>query len=115
MENIDKILFERKTSILPRQANIFSTNYDFFVEYSADFLPNIVLNDGLVRSYALNNRLVYKPEVFFDRRYRGDGQFEKYAEIPTINLIKLHGSLSWGVQDNEVYFTKPILPNFKYL
>lgn len=115
LENIDRILFERKTSILPRQANIFSTNYDLLVEYAADLLPNIVLNDGFVRSYALNNRLVYKPEVFFDRRYRGDGQFEKYAEIPTINLIKLHGSLSWGVQDDEVYFTKPILPNFKYL
>lgn len=115
MVHIDKILFERKTSILPRQANIFSTNYDLFVEYAADFLPNIVLNDGFVRSYALNNRLVYKPEVFFDRRYRGDGQFEKYAEIPTINLIKLHGSLSWGVQNNEVFYTKPILPNFKYL
>ena len=115
LENIDKILFERKTSILPRQANIFSTNYDLFVEYAADLLPNIVLNDGFVRSYALNNRLVYKPEVFFDRRYRGDGQFEKYAEIPTINLIKLHGSLSWGVQNNEVFYTKPILPNFKYL
>ncbi|WP_279090017.1 SIR2 family protein [Bartonella apis] len=115
LENIDKILFERKTSILPRQANIFSTNYDLFVEYAADLLPNIVLNDGFVRSYALNNRLVYKPEVFFDRRYRGDGQFEKYAEIPTINLIKLHGSLSWGVQDNEVYFTKPILPELDVL
>lgn len=115
LENIDKILFERKTSILPRQANIFSTNYDLFVEYAADFLPNIVLNDGFVRSYALNNRLVYKPEVFFDRRYRGDGQFEKYAEIPTINLIKLHGSLSWGVQDNEVYFMKPILPELDVL
>ena len=115
LENIDRILFERKTSILPRQANIFSTNYDLLVEYAADLLPNIVLNDGFVRSYALNNRLVYKPEVFFDRRYRGDGQFEKYAEIPTINLIKLHGSLSWGVQDDEVYFTNTILPKFKYL
>lgn len=107
--NVDRILFRRKTSILPRQANIFSTNYDMLIEYSSNFFQNIVLNDGFYRVYDRGNRLIYRPETFFDRRYRSDGLFEKSSEIPTINLIKLHGSLCWKVEDNDIYFSNEFL------
>ena len=34
ISTIDQILFYRKNEILPRQATIFSTNYDMFVEFA---------------------------------------------------------------------------------
>src|SRR5882757_5122425 len=50
LTSIDKILFARKNILLPRQANIFTTNYDTFLEHAASRIPGVVLNDGFDRS-----------------------------------------------------------------
>lgn len=43
---VDRILFERKNIILPRQANIFTTNYDCFGNYLVDVPRDKGLKDG---------------------------------------------------------------------
>lgn len=102
---VDGILFERKNILLPRQANIFTTNYDLFIEKAASKLPNVTLNDGFDRTSAVGSRYVFSPEKYFDRTYRSGSSNERIAELPVMNLIKVHGSLSWQRDgDKEIRF-----------
>ena len=41
LTTIDHLLFERKNILLPRQANIFTTNYDTFIEEAASRIPTL--------------------------------------------------------------------------
>lgn len=97
---IDAILFERKNILLPRQANVFTTNYDLFIEKAASKLPNVTLNDGFDRTSAVGNRYLFSPERYFDRTFRSGGLTDRLAELPVLNLIKVHGSLSW-IRDTD--------------
>ncbi|WP_434722776.1 SIR2 family protein [Mesorhizobium sp. RIZ17] len=102
---VDGILFERKNILLPRQANIFTTNYDLFIEKAASKLPNVTLNDGFDRTSAVGSRYVFSPEKYFDRTYRSGSSNDRIAELPVTNLIKVHGSLSWQRDgDMEICF-----------
>ena len=110
LSSIDKILFARKNILLSRQANIFTTNYDMFLEHAASRIPGLVLNDGFDRS-SVTKPPTFAPERYFDRTYRSGTFYSHQIEIPTINLIKLHGSLSWRKRsDALVLDSKPIPP-----
>lgn len=100
LRSLDRILFERKNILLPRQANVFTTNYDEFFEVAASHLPSLVLNDGFNRRVGSSN-FEYAPELFFDRVYRSGTVYLHQSEIPSVNLIKVHGSISWKRQANE--------------
>lgn len=102
---VDGILFERKNILLPRQANIFTTNYDLFIEKAASRLPNVTLNDGFDRTSAVDSRYLFSPAKYFDRTYRSGNLSDRIAELPVLNLIKVHGSLSWVRDaDKEIRF-----------
>jgi hypothetical protein len=104
ISSIDRILFARKNILLPRQANIFTTNYDLFIEHAASTTPGVILNDGFDRTPSLQPEPAFAPERYFDRTYRSGGGYGQLTEIPTINLIKLHGSLSWRKRPDAVAF-----------
>lgn len=108
---VDGILFSRKNLLLPRQATVFTTNYDMFVEHAASQLPNVILNDGFDRSSGISPVFAFAPERYFDRTYRTGPLYGHQTEIPTVNLVKLHGSLSWqqhaeGITFNSASATK---------
>lgn len=108
---IDQILFFRKNEIIPRQATIFSTNYDMFIEFAAGNLPSIIINDGFDRSLGHPNSFAFTPEKYFDRTYRASSLYARRVEIPTINLIKPHGSLNWTRHgSNLVYNANAVTP-----
>lgn len=78
----------------PRTANIFTTNYDLFIEKASDaVLQNyrFIFNDGA--------------SGYFDRKLDGSnynrtvsykGLNDNYTnEIPSLTLIKPHGSMNW--------------------
>lgn len=92
---VDAVLFERKNILLPRQANLFTTNYDLFIEKAASKLPNVTLNDGFDRTSAVGGRYLFSPARYFDRTYRSGNLTDRIAELPVLNLIKVHGSLNW--------------------
>lgn len=100
MQSIDRILFERKNILLPRQANIFTTNYDEFFEVAASKLPSLLLNDGFNRRVG-GDGFQYGPEAFFDRVYRSGTVYRHQSEVPSVNLIKLHGSVSWKRDEDQ--------------
>lgn len=104
IELIDSILFLRKNLLLPRQANIFTTNYDLFLEQSAARQPGLVLNDGFDRSAPAGTSFPFAPERYFDRTYRSGSIYRHQNEVPTINLFKLHGSMTWKKNENQIVF-----------
>lgn len=96
LEIVDRLLFERKNLLLPRQANLFTTNYDFFFERAASNLPTVILNDGFDRTVVKEKGFPFAPEKYFDRIFRSGNVYDRQAEVPSINLIKIHGSLTWN-------------------
>lgn len=110
---IDRILFERKNILLPRQATVFTTNYDMFLEHAASLVPSVILNDGFDRSSSLGHEFMFTPERYFDRTYRSGPVYGHQIEIPTINLVKMHGSLSWRRKGDSIVYDPIPVDNLK--
>lgn len=98
----------------PKSVNLFTTNYDLYIEKSVDELigtSRFVFNDGangyfkrVLESSNYNRVVSYK------------GLNDNYiSEIPSISLIKPHGSMNWSEQNgiitigNEVAKTPKIV------
>lgn len=110
---IQTILSERRTTLLPKQAAIFTSNYDLLIEKASISYPALKLNDGFTRVPSLSNRMEYSSRNFFNMIYNTGNLYNYKVEIPCINLIKLHGSLSWRRDGDEIVFdvsTKDLLP-----
>lgn len=92
-------LLERKGSNQIKRGNIFTTNYDLFFETAADIALNkksFYFNDGALgfreRSLNISN---------FHLSHWHQGTHDLYKqEVPTVNIIKMHGSVSWN-KNNE--------------
>lgn len=110
LSTIDRILFARKNILLPRQATVFTTNYDMFLEHASSLVPAVILNDGFERSSSLSPEFMFTPERYFDRTYRSGPVYDHQIEIPTINLVKLHGSLSWRRKPESIVFDPIAVP-----
>lgn len=102
LKSIEEILLVRRTTILPRQATVFTTNYDLFIEKAAAACPSTILNDGFSRPASLGHRMKYSSRNFFRATYNTGNLYEYKVEIPCINLIKLHGSLSWMKNKDDI-------------
>jgi len=102
---IEMILSERRTTLLPKQATIFTTNYDLLIEKASIGYPALKLNDGFTRVPSLDNRMEYSSRNFFNTTYNTGNLYSYKVEIPCINLIKLHGSLSWKKNGEEIVFS----------
>jgi len=92
---LDTMLSERRTRLLPTHTTIFTTNYDLFVEAACSRHAGVILNDGFNRGPALDGRAEYSSGSFFTTVFNVGHVYQYRVEVPCINLIKLHGSLSW--------------------
>jgi len=103
IETIAKLLFERKSNILHKQATIFTTNYDLFVEkVSENLTSQIIISDGFQRNSSLKQSYSFSASNFFNVLYSTGNLYNYQVEIPAINLIKLHGSLNWEIKDEKI-------------
>lgn len=95
---------------VPRTTNIFTTNYDLFIENAVNNLQShsrFVFNDGasgyferILNSSNYNQVVAYK------------GINDNYImEIPSINLIKSHGSVNWKREDDKVIVSNIVYDN----
>ncbi|MDY4231609.1 SIR2 family protein [Faecousia sp.] len=86
-----RIFAERGNPALDRQFNIFTTNYDPIIELIFDH-STCICNDGfegrIEPRFSTDNysKTYYRQAVFSNRK----------AEIPSVNLLKLHGSVTWS-------------------
>jgi len=104
--NITQILFERKSNILPKRATIFSTNYDLFIERAFEEVDTHVnLSDGFKRNPSISRSFKFSSSEFFNSIYNSGNLYSYNVEIPSINLVKLHGSLSWQTNDKDIVFS----------
>ena len=93
---------EGESNERPKRANIFSTNYDLMIERACDvFLmkyPLAFFNDG---SRGAFRRYISNQNFYLNVTHSGYNDAYR-REIPTINLIKLHGSVSWEVDQDKI-------------
>lgn len=101
---IEKVLSERKTTLLPKQAGLFTTNYDTFFEACGDVCPGIMLNDGFHRTPSLSGKHKFQPEHLFNATHQTANHYDYTAEIPCLNVVKLHGSLTWQKDGRDITF-----------
>ena len=100
-EIVSLILLRRKSTILSKQANIFTTNIDIFCETALEE-SNLEYNSGfsglLNPKFGLSN---FKKSIS-----KRSLHFENVSEIPVFNLIKMHGSLTWYKKGDDINFSR---------
>ncbi|MFH5812405.1 SIR2 family protein [Companilactobacillus sp. FL22-1] len=84
----------------PKTINLFSTNYDLFIEKAVDVLMRtykFVFNDGASGYF---NRILDSSNYNKTVSYKGLN--DNYTnEIPSITLIKPHGSINWEIDKDR--------------
>jgi hypothetical protein len=97
LQTINRLLHRRRSSILNKQVNLFTTNIDLAIEVASEALQ-LELNDGFsgrfIRRFSTSN--------FGSVISRRSLQYDNISEIPTFNLLKLHGSVSWATRETQL-------------
>lgn len=93
------ILVQRETSTVCKQVNLFTTNYDILLESVLE-KNHIRFNDGFGCGFSPQ----YAPDNFKQITLQRGLFLEKHSEIPTFNIVKLHGSVSWKKEKSNEYF-----------
>lgn len=111
---LNTLLVRRRSSILDKQVNLFTTNVDLATEVAAEELQ-IELNDGFSGRYLP----LFSASNFGTVKSRRSLHYDNLAEVPTFNLFKLHGSTSWttrqidlGAETKEVITFNPSTATF---
>lgn len=90
LQTLNRLLLRRRTTLLNKQVNLFTTNVDIAIELAAEALQ-AQLNDGFAGRFDPQ----FSTSNFGSVLSRRSLQYDNLSEIPTFNLIKLHGSVSW--------------------
>lgn len=101
---LEMLLTRRRSGLLPRRINLFTTNYDLFIENAAVTNNNIILNDGFRQRADIYNRMLFDAKCFYQTVHATGNLYNYSVELPTVNLIKLHGSLSWFKYQQDIYY-----------
>ena len=87
---LSEVVLRRKSTILSKQVNLFTTNVDILMETVLEGLQ-IEYNDGFSGKFNPTFSLAnYKKSI-----HRRSLHFEHISEVPVFNIIKIHGSLTW--------------------
>ena len=87
---LSEIVLRRKSTILSKQVNLFTTNIDILMETVLEDL-HIEYNDGFSGKFIpIFNLANFKKSI-----HQRSLHFEHITEIPVFNVIKIHGSLTW--------------------
>jgi hypothetical protein len=97
------ILLKRRSTLISKQVNLFTTNMDLFIDLTLEEL-NFEYNDGfsgkLNPSFSTSN---YRKSIF-----QKSPHYENRAEIPLFNLFKLHGSVTWSIIGEKIGFDQTV-------
>lgn len=97
LRTVNTLLVRRRSSILDKQVNVFTTNVDVAVEVAAEELQ-LELNDGFSGRYLP----LFSTSNFGTAKSRRSLQYDNLSEVPTFNLLKLHGSISWKTRTIDI-------------
>lgn len=93
----NSILHNRCNNLRSKQANIFSTNIDLFIEKAAEE-TRVEFNDGFIGSV----KPVFSEANFQKAVFKNSIHFQNSTELPTFNLLKIHGSINWKNDKDKV-------------
>lgn len=93
---LSKLILERKTTVIGKQVNIFTTNIDVFFEKALEGLE-LHYNDGF--SGKMNP--VFDLSNFKQSIIQRSHHYDNRSEIPVFNLLKIHGSVNWKYRESE--------------
>lgn len=98
---VSNYMFLRNSKINPIRVNVFTTNYDLFLEKAFDLYleknNRISLNDGADGYFRR-----YIDSDNYNKTTAHSGLYDNYyMETPTFNLIKLHGSANWSLDSSN--------------
>ena len=97
LKGLNLVLLKRKLTLLGKEANLFTTNIDIFLDKSLEDL-NLEYNDGFNGRF----RPAFSLTNFKKSHYKRSLHFDNTSEIPVFNLLKLHGSLSWAIAGTDL-------------
>jgi hypothetical protein len=97
---LSEVILQRKSTILSKQVNLFTTNIDVLTETSLERLL-IEYNDGFSGKFN---------PTFSSANYKKSIQqrslhYDHVSEIPVFNIIKIHGSLTWQQIGDKITFS----------
>lgn len=97
-KTINQLILLRRNKLLNKQVNIFTTNIDIFLERAIEQV-GLESNDGFGKGfkpkYDLSN---FKKSIFQKSLH-----FDNSSEIPIFNILKIHGSLTWKRENQNVF------------
>lgn len=96
VRTLNRILLRRHSTLLSKQANIFTTNVDMLFEVAMEEL-GIEFSDG----FSGKIRPKFDLGDFSTLRFRVGSRYEHRSEVPVFNLIKIHGSAAWRQQERD--------------
>jgi hypothetical protein len=99
INSINTILLKRKSNLISKQANLFTTNMDIFLEATLE-KSNIAFNDGF--SGRLNP--IFGTENYHNTIKKTSTHYEYQSDIPLFNLFKLHGSVNWKEDGDKITY-----------
>lgn len=106
LEKVITLLYTSNSRTVSKSVSIFTTNYDLFIENSLNLLmknENFIFNDG---SNGYFHKVLDSSNYNKSVAYRGLN--ENYLnELPSISLIKPHGSMNWEKGENNQILIRP--------
>lgn len=93
------ILLRRRSNIISRQVNLFTTNMDLFLDFTLEAV-NLEYNDG----FAGKLNPVFSTSNYHKSIFQKSPHYDNKAELPLFNLFKLHGSVTWKSNQDQILF-----------
>jgi hypothetical protein len=100
LKTINSVLLRRKTTIIGKSANLFTTNIDIFIDKALEEL-GLEYNDGFTGRFQPRFGL----SNFKKSHFMKSSHYDNTSELPVFNLLKLHGSLSWALSGKDIAFS----------
>jgi len=97
---LNTIVLKRKSSILSKQVNLFTTNIDVFIEKALEE-TQLEYNDGFYGRF----NPVFSLTNFKKSIFKKSLHYDNSSEIPVFNLLKVHVSLTWQSENEKIFYS----------
>lgn len=93
----NELINKRSNRLVGKQVNLFTTNVDILMERAASGY-GVELNDGFQGSI----EQLYDAGNFQKTVSKTSLHFQNVSDVPVFNLIKIHGSINWKDENDQV-------------
>jgi hypothetical protein len=102
LRTLELFLMERRTPLLGKQAVLFTTNYDLFFDVAALHCETAAVANGFDRTLTVDGLAQYSSRRFLMTTYNTGNFYDYRVELPALNLVKLHGCLTWHKDGDHI-------------